>query len=519
MQQFDVNVLIFTDCSGTIFSRAAGAYRIATELRNNGYTVQVVDHFLLAGLQTTLDLVDKFVGPSTLFVGFSTTFMNPGEMHLKEAVKDTSTVFKVNGVKTNQITAPAMISVNLPLTRSDLQVIRDRILSKSPNAKLVMGGAKTEYRAKDQVQIDTYLSGYADTSVVEYVKYLDGKNPFFQFKTTPDGRMLIDHDVMAANFDFKHSTIEYQESDFISPGEVLPIEISRGCIFKCKFCAFVLTGKKRTDHLKDREVLYSELMRNYEKFGTTKYLFSDDTYNDSVAKLEYFAETFRKLPFKIEYAAYLRHDLIATFPEMADLLMESGIKSAIFGLETLNHTAGKIVGKGMDPKKIKEMLLWLRNEKGWAKNILMTSGFMVGLPTESQETVMSWAEELWDPTYPLDSFIFSPLTIYPDTNRIGKSEFEKEYEKYGYWFDLAVSSGWINEHWDYDKAKVFANWLTTETNRKGRSRMLGFPAMMAHNYGATWEQIHTMRARKFLPNIFARTQVMANNYHSKLLAL
>ena len=39
-------VLIFTDINGLVgFGRYAGAYRIATELRNNGFTVQVIEFF------------------------------------------------------------------------------------------------------------------------------------------------------------------------------------------------------------------------------------------------------------------------------------------------------------------------------------------------------------------------------------------------------------------------------------------------------------------------------------------
>ena len=519
MLQTNVNALIFTDCAGRVFSRTSGAYRIATELRKHGYTVQVVDHWLLAGLEKTLAIIDKFVGPSTLFVGFSTTFMNPGETYLIDLENPTSTAFKVVGVRQTLVTSPSMVAVNVPIVQSDLQIIRDKILSKSPNAKLVMGGAKTEYKAKSQVQIDTYISGYSDTSIIEYVKFLEGKNPFFQYKLMPDGRMIVDYDVMASNFDFKNSTIEYQEGDFIDRAEVLPIEISRGCIFKCKFCAFLLTGKKKTDHLKDKEVIYAEMMRNYENFGTTKYLFADDTYNDSVSKLEHFAEVFQRLPFKIEYVAYLRHDLIERFPEMADLLSESGLKSAIFGIETLNHTAGKIVGKGLDPKRTKQMLLWLRDEKGWGKRILMTSGFIVGLPTESKETVMSWAEELWDPNYPLDSFIFTPLLLDPRASRIGSSEFEREYAKYGYSFDPMVSTGWINEHWTYDDVKILADFLTRETYRKGRSKMIGFHAMMLNNYGITWDQIHSQPAEKLVRHLFGKTKAIANAYHTKLLTL
>ena len=37
--------------------------------------------------------------------------------------------------------------------------------------------------------------------------------------------------------DFTTSTIRYEDNDLIFPKEQLPIEIARGCIFKCSFCS------------------------------------------------------------------------------------------------------------------------------------------------------------------------------------------------------------------------------------------------------------------------------------------
>jgi len=512
-----VDILIFTDAGTMVFCRAAGAYRVATELRKHGYTVQVVDHFLLAGLNRIQEIIDKFVGPNTLFVGFSTTFMNVSDAYRAELSIDVDAFVLENpndGLR--DISVPSVWSDGIPISDNDLQAIRDRILLRSSNAKLVMGGPKSV--SQRQKQIDTFIVGYADNTVIGYAKFLQGKNPFLQFKHIGDGRIVIDHDLDAAGFNFQNSVIHYEDSDHIRFGEVLPIEVARGCIFRCKFCGYQLNGKKKLDYIKDGETLYSELMRNYEKFGVTKYMFSDDTYNDSIEKITYNAEVFSRLPFKIEYATYLRHDLIWRYPEMADILKDSGLKSAIFGIETLNHSAGKIIGKGLSPELTRETLHWLREDKKWKGNVLMSSGFIIGLPTDSAETVAKWGAELISPDYPLDSFMIRPLGIKQEKPRVNMSEFELNYEKYGYYFDPAKSVSWINEHWRFEDAVECSNNLTKTAYKNGRNRVIGSPAMMLHNYGITWEQAYTEPAHVLYKGVFKKTIEMAHEYYSKLLA-
>lgn len=509
-----VNALIFTDCTSVTFSRSAGAYKIASQLRKNGYTVQVVDYFLYLGLDRTLKIIEKFVDSSTLIVGFSTTFMNLNHQYLKD---DNDKKFKADNITltNNHISGVSANANGVPITDDDMKSIAEKIKIISPKAKIVIGGTKADYLS--QKHVDTFILGYADDSIIDYMKYLEGKNPFFQFKSLNRQQILVDYDVDATKHDFQNSVINYHKSDIIEPNEVLPIEISRGCIFKCKFCAYRFTGKNKFDHLKSGDILYDEFMRNYDNFGVTKYIFADDTYNETTFKVEQFYKVTQKLPFKLEFGAYLRHDLIHRFPEQADLLLASGLKSALFGIETLNYQAGKSIGKGLHPEKTIELLNWLKYDKGWDKKILMSSGFIVGLPYENIDTVRKWSSQLMSKDFPLDSFIFQALSIVPDARRLGKSEFELNYEKYGYYFDKSKSSGWINEHWNRDIVNMYANGLSSSSHFSGRVLAFGFIGMMLHNYGYTWDQIFSTPAHILFKNIIKKTYVLADNYYEKLM--
>ena len=41
--------------------------------------------------------------------------------------------------------------------------------------------------------------------------------------------------------------MRFEKNDFILPGESLPLELSRGCIFKCRFCQYPNIGKDKDD--------------------------------------------------------------------------------------------------------------------------------------------------------------------------------------------------------------------------------------------------------------------------------
>ena len=58
-------------------SKYAGTFRIATELRNAGYTVQCIDTTAYDGRwKEFIEVIGSFIGENTLWVGISTTFLH-----------------------------------------------------------------------------------------------------------------------------------------------------------------------------------------------------------------------------------------------------------------------------------------------------------------------------------------------------------------------------------------------------------------------------------------------------------
>ena len=77
---------------------------------------------------------------------------------------------------------------------------------------------------------------------------------------------------------------------------------------------------------------------------------------------------------------------------MIPLLQQSGAVGLSFGVETFNHTAGKAVGKGVDPNVLKNTLRECK--KQWKNNVVISANFIIGLPGESKKDIEQTIEYL-----------------------------------------------------------------------------------------------------------------------------
>lgn len=458
MIQNNVNVLILTDLvSATNWTRTAGPYRLATESRLAGYTCQVVDCWTSLTNDEKIEVFDRAVGPSTLMVGFSSTFMGYVDQDKEKSSYSMNRQSQTNFVGD---------TINFPYRTETMFGYFNHVKNINPNVKIVLGGYKSSYY--NAPGADVFMTGQAEIATIEYLKYLQGKNPFFQFDKVNNTQMKIDGDKYNKTFDFQNSYIKYEPHDNIIPGEVLTIEVGRGCIFKCKFCNYILNGKNKNDYIKNPTVLREELIRNYNDYGITKYIYSDDTHNDNIEKLQSLADIVQSLPFKVEYAAYLRIDLMRSHPEQYQLLKDGGIRACFFGIESLNWKSLQSIGKGLHPDKVIEEL---HNFADKMPHVGTEGGFMVGLPYETKDTVAEWASKVFESDFPLDCASIEALGINRDPNRLYKSEFDlnsKEYFTFEKGSFLLWDNGNFNRKWSEDFCKlIYKEKMKTYQRRVG----------------------------------------------------
>ena len=207
---------------------------------------------------------------------------------------------------------------------------------------------------------------------------------------------------------------------------------------------------------------------------------------------------------------------------MAPLLKESGLRSAVFGIETLNHEAGKAIGKGLHPEHTEELLSWLRGEQGWSGQVAMFSGFIIGLPHETKETCEAWMSRVADPTFPLDSFMFTPLSmnIHPESTKVYRSQFELEYAKYGYVFDDPEDPyNWRNGDFTFNQAKELARDAYRASVRAGRQKAGAFTLLMLKNFGFGDDLLMSKPGLSYTNrhDLLARRIEYVNSYYERLM--
>lgn len=485
----DVSTNVFENTTSTSISsvvkdfpaKSAGVHRIKTEVRNAGFTCQVIDLFFSFSEAEILEVCKKFITEKTLVVGFSTTFWY-NMTNLTHKLTIFKTVF--------------------------------RYVKNLNGPKIVLGGTVAEAWSL-KFPVDKVFNGFSETDFINYLYQLSGT-------------------AKVSNFDFTKSQIIYNNQDCMNFGESPVIEISRGCIFKCSFCAYPLNGKSKFDYIKDQDVLKEELLRNFYEHGITTYTFSDDTFNDSMYKMEYLHKIFTSLPFKLKFVCYLRLDLMKAHREQINLLKEMGLVGTFFGVETLNHKSGSSIGKTMKPEVIKDFLYELKSEH-WKKSINITVGLISGLPYETRKSHEDTIKWILDEKYCLvDRVRSAPLSVSNpllDTHPF-KSNFQLNASKYGFYWPDPKSHKWKNmlhEIKSADMAISMAGEIYRASKSVNKSLAGSFNIPLSANIGKygkdpkTVDDIIMMQPDELASWLSANQSDMidgyVNDYKSKILNL
>lgn len=453
MDKFDntkPNIILFSDVSDPLtMMKNAGIARIGSELRLNGYEVVLLNHLNVFEYEELKYILSKLISDQTLFVGFSNFFYRDLS---GEFIGDQGEVFWPY-VQPGQM-VPHGLKYNKDL--------KEHILNLNPNCKLVIGGPISgdgQYN-KDY---DYALQGYADVSVVNLADHLSKGVPLKNSRKSIFGFTVVD-DIRAEGFDITTSQAVIKDYDCVLPQETLTIEIARGCIFRCAFCSFPFNGKSKNDFIRSEDLIYQEMLDNYEKFGVTRYTFADDTFNDSPEKAYMINRINKRLPFDLEFWAYTRLDLLAKHRNTIDELVEGGQRGFYFGIESFNKKTQETIGKGMRKEKLIDTLQYMKDK--WGDEIMLHGNFICGLPYETEETMAETIDIVTSPDMPLDSALFLNFTIENKDNFTFWSEIAGNPEKYGYRILEVddITKKWENDHFTYERCIE----LTNEANDRIR---------------------------------------------------
>lgn len=419
--------------------RPCGAYRIATILRDEGWDVEVCDWVPFWTIDELKIFTRQRVNSNTKFIGFG-CFFNYWSKETNDFAK--------------------------------------WIKETYPNIKILVGA--TTKPVIHSSCIDYFIYGFADNAVLAVVASIVGNTPT-ELKFDPLYQDIQPTKVVDANssypaFPKKSLMVKYEDRDYIEPQEWLGIEFARGCKFKCLFCNFPVLGVKG-DYSRDASDFDWHIRDAYDRFGIQNYYAADETFNDRTEKIQKFAEVVDQLPFKPFFSGFIRADLAISRGEREwELLERLGFLGHFYGIETFNHESGKIIGKGMDPEKVKQGLLdmkkyFLNNGDGYYRGMI---ALIVGLPKETKESILStikWVKENWQG----QSVDLTPLEIPINEYANKLAELGKNWHVMGYkkiegdlWTPQGMDAGynrgygrsvlaWKTEHMDINWSKQISH--------------------------------------------------------------
>jgi hypothetical protein len=485
-----MDAIILSSCvpnNLTSLFRPIGAYQVAWYLRKHDYNVQVLEFVFKLPEDQILKLISQFVTSETKILGLG-----------------------------------AMIHFYDPKMQAIIKKFENVILRFKkiyPNIKTVVGGpcASLWSRAyKNKCLFDYGITGYAEDTFLALQNHLSRGKPMPPFEIRDGNRMISENAAVVQQnlFDIKQDVHVWSDNDCIQPNESLPLELSRGCIFKCRFCRFPYNGKNKNDFNRDIECVKHELVDNHTRFGTTNYYMLDDTFNANQDRMKEFYMMTETLPFKISYTTYLRPDLLAAYPDTQYYLLDSGLVGAFLGVETFNKEAAKLINKTWSPNA-REYLPRLKNDI-WKNRVSLQLGLICGLPPETYEECKDTNQFCIDTQ--MHSWTWAPLGVNRDVHDPYKSEFDMNAEKYG--FTWEVDNGRTIWRTDYCTRKQAEEWeMMLVDLAKPYLKTTAWDLIELANFGYTFDhmrntpfmqlphrEINSQRG-KFLANYFRQLTV------------
>jgi len=433
---------------GLIFNvsqmRTAGAHRIATHLRDNGWDIEVLDYVPFLSFEELQSYAISRIDSKTKFIGFS---------HLWTFW-------------------PAEVVEFIKWLKNNYQDI------------IIISGSPT-YSGDQDKNIDYSISGWAENAITKLLQYLfsNGEKPVFSM----NNQILANATYPAAPQ--YNPIIKYEKRDFLKPSEWVSIEFSRGCKFSCDFCSVPFLGIQQ-DWSRGAESFERQVKDAYDRFGITQYVVSDDTFNDREEKVMKYADVVEKLNFSPFFSGFIRPDLLVSRKSDKENLLRMNFIGHFYGVESFNRASAKSIGKGISPDKLKTGLLDVKKyfSNNNTKLYRGTISLIAGLPSDNIETLnetKKWLVENWHD----ENFVFYPLHISDPSTHGEDSSLSRNYQKYGYKkipiknivsenekliFDLHNTVIWENDQMDFISAFQFSNEMY-EILSKGSFRIGNYP--------------------------------------------
>lgn len=328
------------------------------------------------------------------------------------------------------------------------------IKNKIPNIKTILGGAHATIFPDMVIKhpaIDFVCISEAEYTVKELVECLNNgqseegmKNILGLFYKDKNGKVCknpsrplekdLDNFPMPKYEIFNAS--QYYPAVHIRGKRVQNMITSRGCPFKCTFCAATRVYGSTFRYISvERSIKEMKLLK--EKFNTDSLQIYDDNFTTNKKRVIELCKRMIEEKLNFKWVCYTRADLIGD-EEMLLSMKKAGCYLIVVGMESGNERILKLINKKLDLNVARKNLKLANKCK-----INVLSSFMIGLPSatvdEIENTIrFSTSVGLTYATYP----IFTPYPgtpIYEDAKFYGTIH-SQNFDEYSRWGDGIYST-------------------------------------------------------------------------------
>lgn len=326
------------------------------------------------------------------------------------------------------------------------------ILKKiNKDLKIVLGGAQVTLEPKNTIinkNVDFGVYGEGEIVILNLLRTLKNNKSFKRIKGLiwkDNGKIMINKpQELIKNLDdlplpARHlfPMNKYHSSANLRGKRTLNIMTSRGCPYRCAYCAgSLIFGKTHRYHGAERVI--EEIKELKGKYHVDSFQFFDETFTANRKRVMELCEKMIKNKLNLEWSCFTRVNLVDK--ELLKKMKMAGCYLIFYGTESGSQRLLNLIRKGITLEQSRRAIT-ITHEAG----IETWASFMLGLPSETKEEskqTINFAIEI-DPT-----FVQFPITtpfpgteLYDLANKYGKI-LTKNLEDYTTWDNVVfISNG------------------------------------------------------------------------------
>jgi radical SAM superfamily enzyme YgiQ (UPF0313 family) len=268
------------------------------------------------------------------------------------------------------------------------------------------------------------------------------------------------------------------------PRDYATIMASRGCPYKCTFCASVPIWGRKTI-FRSPEHIVEEITYLHDRYKTREFRFMDDTFTVARKKLIEVCKLLVEKYGEKYFSWWCLSTVKCIDEEILYWLKKAGCEQIHIGIETGSERVFKIIEKGCTKEEARNAILLAKKHKFWVSTF-----FITGFPFETEEDIretMSFIKDVKPSSVNLCTFTPYPGTaLYEYCIEKGLLKHDDNYELFKH-IGHHSSSNYFMEHLSREEYNKLRDELLVLTSKLSHS--LDYHKFMYRLRRLTWKKI------------------------------